>query len=192
MSEKHFNQILLDYLEKAPSPLTIGTISRDLGRTKTTTQIAIDEIMQSGKIKEIVPDGNSGEKYYVIRNINFTKCIGEEEKDESMKNDEPVINDIEQKLVNALDKYDNLTKQIDNSQEQLKSIYANIISLMSIFVSIFALITINSNIIFKITQENLDNVFWGIIRVNIFVVCCILALLIGVRYIILGCLSKSK
>lgn len=61
------------------------------------------------------------------------------------------------------------------------------------FVAIFALITVNANITFELTQQNMCNVFWGIIVVNVFVVICIVILLGATRILIINpLLGKSK
>ena len=63
------------------------------------------------------------------------------------------------------------------------------ISIISVFVAIFALITVNANISFKLTTYNMNEVFWGIIVVNIFVMLCIIALLLAVRLLIINKLT---
>ena len=57
---------------------------------------------------------------------------------------------------------------------------------------IFALIVVNANITFSLTSENMREVFWGIIVMNVVVVGCILALLIGIRFILVGKLLKKN
>lgn len=84
------------------------------------------------------------------------------------------------------EKYDEVSKNVNG-------LYANIISIISVFVAIFALITVNANITFKLTQENVYDVFWGIIEVNIFVVICIVILLVVTRVLIINpLLGKNK
>ena len=71
--------------------------------------------------------------------------------------------------------------------------YQNIISIISVFVAIFALITVNANITFELTKQNMCDVFWGIIVVNVFVVICIMILLVATRiFIINPLLGKGK
>lgn len=83
-------------------------------------------------------------------------------------------------------------QKLDNLENKINSIYLNIISLMSIFVSVFALIVVNANISFELTQENIKNTFKGIIILNVFVIICIIALLIGTRLIIMSPILPRK
>ena len=95
-------------------------------------------------------------------------------------------------VINAKATNEILEKKVEQVRGEMKSLYANIISLMGIFVSIFALIVVNANITFSLTSENMREVFWGIIVMNVVVVVCILALLIGIRFILVGKLLKKN
>lgn len=82
--------------------------------------------------------------------------------------------------------------QVNSAVQDLKKLYADLIGIISIFVAIFALITVNANIAFKLTTTNMNEIFWGIIFMNVFVVICILALLGGVRILIINKLTKAE
>lgn len=83
-----------------------------------------------------------------------------------------------------------LKKRSSEIEYKINNIYLNLISLMSIFVAIFSLIVTNANITFKLTQENMSEVFEGIIITNLFIVLCIIILLIGIRVLIINFLRK--
>nr|DAU87416.1 MAG TPA: hypothetical protein [Caudoviricetes sp.] len=80
-------------------------------------------------------------------------------------------------------------EDVKQALDDTKTLYANMISIISVFVAIFALITVNANISFKLTTYNMNEVFWGIIVVNIFVMLCIIALLLAVRLLIINKLT---
>lgn len=84
-----------------------------------------------------------------------------------------------------------LNKQVKSTVRDVKKLYADLIGIVSIFVAIFALITVNANITFKLTTTNMNEIFWGIIVVNIVVVLCIIVLLYAVRKIIIDELTKE-
>lgn len=100
---------------------------------------------------------------------------------------------IKEETVNAKDAYDDLAEKYDEVSKNVNGLYANIISIISVFVAIFALITVNANITFELTKQNMCDVFWGIIVVNVFVVICIMILLVATRiFIINPLLGKGK
>lgn len=88
--------------------------------------------------------------------------------------------------------YHDLYTRVEDISQNVNALYVNIISLMSVFVAIFALITVNANIAFELTTENMADVFWGIIKINIFVILCILVLLWGTRKILIEPLLNNK
>ena len=110
------------------------------------------------------------------------------------------VNDIEnmrkvvkEETVNAKDAYDDLEEKYNEVNKNINGLYANIISIISVFVAIFALITVNANITFTLTTQNMYDVFWGIVKINIFVVICIIAMLGATRILIINpLLGKSK
>ena len=84
-----------------------------------------------------------------------------------------------------------LKKKSLEIEYKINNLYMNLISMMSIFVAIFSLIITNANITFKLTQENMADVFKGIIVTNIFVILCNIILLVGIRVLIINFLCKS-
>lgn len=183
MNSKSLHEQIMNLFDTIKCPLTLTTISNSLNYSHASTIRTLQELIKAGKVKELTPENNSAEKYYMPTDPLFLSTSSPNHESVTLKN-------IEQKLVNTLSKYNELSKEIENSQKQLKSIYANIISIMSIFVSIFALITVNGNIVFSITQENLTNYISGIILVNIFVIICIISLLLAIKFLIINGLNK--
>lgn len=97
------------------------------------------------------------------------------------------------------EKQDDLTKtqnevkeQVESAIKDIRKLYADLIGIVSIFVAIFALITVNANIAFKLTTTNMNEIFFGIIFMNVFVVICIVILLIAVRKLIIDKLTDTK
>ena len=100
---------------------------------------------------------------------------------------------VKEETVNAKDAYDDLEEKYNEVNKNINGLYANIISIISVFVAIFALITVNANITFTLTTQNMYDVFWGIVKINIFVVICIIAMLGATRILIINpLLGKSK
>ena len=87
---------------------------------------------------------------------------------------------------------DIVEKQVKSAVMDIKKLYADLIGIVSIFVAIFALITVNANIAFKLTTTNMNEIFWGIIVMNVFVVLCIIALLGAVRKLIIDKLTEVR
>lgn len=87
---------------------------------------------------------------------------------------------------------DIVEKQVKSAVMDIKKLYADLIGIVSIFVAIFALITVNANIAFKLTTANMNEIFWGIIVMNVFVVLCIIALLGAVRKLIIDKLTEVR
>lgn len=185
MEEKRLNDRIIDFLENSPSPMTLESISDEFLITQSRAKRSLDELRAGGKIIEYIPQNkNSGRKYYTVKVEKIGNIA------------ETVANDIEkavvQETVNVRDDYKDLSEKIEIIDKNVNGIYANIISIMSIFVAIFALITVNANIAFELTQQNLYDVFWGIVKINVFVVICITVLLLAVRIIIINPLIGKK
>lgn len=87
---------------------------------------------------------------------------------------------------------DIVEEQVNSAVKDIKKLYADLIGIVSIFVAIFALITVNANIAFKLTTTNMNEIFWGIIVMNVFVVLCIIALLGAVRKLIIDKLTEVR
>ena len=101
--------------------------------------------------------------------------------------------EIAKETVNVKDAYEDLKEKYDEVNKNVNGLYANIISVISVFVAIFALITVNANITFELTTKNMYDVFWGIVKINIFVVICIIVLLGATRILIINpLLGKNR
>lgn len=85
-----------------------------------------------------------------------------------------------------------LKEAVNKTQSDFGQLYANILTLMGIFVALFAFIAVNANITFELTQENYVDIFWGIIKVNIFVAICIFVLVLSLKLFVIKPLIKHK
>lgn len=186
------NEQILEYLRGCISPMTVESISYKFHHSQREVQRALDELMAGEKIKMIKPENsNTGRVYYTVRDEK--KAISDENEKADLDNGETRVKTVvDQVIVNAKDNYEDLTVKIEGIDKNVNGIYVNIISMMAIFVAIFALITVNANIVFTLTEENATKVLVGIIAINIFVVMCIIALLVGVRLIIIKPLLDKK
>ena len=163
--------------EKAP--LSITQIAEELKITRSVCMHRLKALLESGKIVQMRAS-NSGKSYYIVNKQATVADIGN------------MHIEIAKETVEAKDAYGELVDKVEKIDSNVNGIYANIISIMSIFVCIFALITVNANISFELTQENMQNVFKGIVVVNISVVVCIVALLVGVKLILIKPLEAKR
>lgn len=99
---------------------------------------------------------------------------------------------VTEETINVKDTYNDLTEKYEKVSKNVNGLYANIISIIAVFVAIFALITVNANITFDLTTQNTYDVFWGIVKINVFVVICIIAMLGATRILIINPLIKEK
>lgn len=186
MNEKSLNDQIIDFLKEASSPMTLDSIAENFDVSQYRATRSLDELMSGGKIIEIIPENKpNGRKYYTV----------EKEKPEDTihttysKAEKTIV----QETVNIKDNYKDLDEKIEQINKNVNGLYANIIAIMSVFVCIFALITVNANITFQLTQENMQRIFVGIVVVNILIVACIIALLVGIRVILINPLiGKGK
>lgn len=195
MESNQLNTKIINYLEKSLSPMTAVSMSRDLNESLNNIDRALGELEVGNLVEKIIPKNkNSNRIYYALKRNSFN---GIDKK--NVSNNEKAVNAvyavksaIAQETVDVKDGYEDLSEKIERVDKNVNGLYANIISIMSIFVAIFALITVNANIVFKLTKEDMQAVFLGIIAINVFVVICILALLMGVRRIIINPLIGKK
>lgn len=192
MESNQLNTKIINYLEKSLSPMTAVSMSHDLNESLNNIERALGELEVGNLVEKIIPKNkNSNRIYYAVKRNSFN---GIDEK--NVSNNEKAVNAVKsaiaQETVDVKDGYEDLSEKIERVDKNVNGLYANIISIMSIFVAIFALITVNANIVFKLTQEDMQAVFLGIITINVFVVICILALLMGVRRIIINPLIGKK
>ena len=181
MSELHQRDIENEILEllKEKAPMSTRQISEELNITSAFCLHNIEKLVEKNQISKLQAS-NSGKAYYLV---NKEATIGD------LSN---MHIEVAKETVNAKDNYEDLEEKLAKVDRNVNGIYANIISIMSIFVCIFALITVNANIAFKLTQENMNNIFCGIITMNIFVVLCIVVLLISIRILIINPLVKKS
>lgn len=195
MESNQLNTKIINYLEKSLSPMTAVSMSRDLNESLNNIDRALGELEVGNLVEKIIPKNkNSNRIYYALKRNSFNgidkKNVSNNEKAVNAVN--AVKSAIAQETVDVKDGYEDLSEKIERVDKNVNGLYANIISIMSIFVAIFALITVNANIVFKLTKEDMQAVFLGIIAINVFVVICILALLMGVRRIIINPLIGKK
>lgn len=163
---------------KDESPLSLTEISERLNMSKPTVLTYVRLLIEEDVIISISSARNR-KVYYALN------------REATIEDVNKMHIEIAKETVDAKDIYEELKLQYDVVNANVNGIYVNIISMMSIFVAIFSLITVNANIVFKLTTENMPDVFWGIIKINGFVVICIIVLLIGVRKIIIDPMLKK-
>lgn len=175
---KSTEEKILDLLNEK-SPMQLKEIANVAGITNAACARVLAKLCQEDKIVEI--QGSASRRMYYIPNRKATY------KDISNMHIE-----IAKDTVDAKDSYEDLSNDMAKMKENVNGLYANLISIIAVFVAIFALITVNANIAFTLTKENMCGIFSGIIVVNIFVVVCIIALLIATRLIIINPIIKGK
>lgn len=169
---------ILQFLQEAKEPKSYDEIAQALEYSLASVRVSLTKLADEQKVKKIETTRNT---YYSI------------DKKATWDDVSNMHNEIAEETVRTKDNYVDLRENIEKIDSNVNCIYANIISIMAIFVAIFALITVNANIAFKLTQENMCYVFLGVILVNIFVVICIIILLVGIRLIIINpLLGKRK
>ena len=87
---------------------------------------------------------------------------------------------------------ENATEKIEDIRGELKKIYVNLITLMSIFIAVFSLVIVNSNIIFKITEKNINKFIFQIICVNLSVCLSMIIFILLIRLIVINPLIRNK
>lgn len=169
----------IEDLLKESGPLTQKQIAEALNVTAGSCVIGIKKLVDEGNVTQVRSQSNR--MYYFIN------------KEATYKDVSNMHNEIAKETVNAKDTYEDLIEKYDEVNKNINGLYANIISIISVFVAIFALITVNANITFTLTTQNMYDVFWGIVKINIFVVICIIAMLGATRILIINpLLGKSK
>ncbi|HIW82639.1 MAG TPA: winged helix-turn-helix domain-containing protein [Candidatus Acetatifactor stercoripullorum] len=182
MSDLHQRDIeneILDILEEK-GPLTTRQIVEQLNIAQSTCEMRLRKFVEEGKLLRISAK-NSGKIYFALSKGGFTAEEYDNLRDVIVKD-----------TVDTKDAYEVLSEKIARIDDNVNGLFANMISIISILVAIFALITVNANIAFELTQENLQGVFVGIIAINVFVVICIVVLLICVKLIIINPMLGKK
>lgn len=170
----------IEEIVREKGPITLVNICKesDLDIAINSIRISLNRLVEEGQISKLEAK-NSGNIYYYVEKKSTHKDLSNMHKE------------IAKETVEVKDTYEELEKKYEKINKNVNGIYANIISIISIFVAIFALITVNANIAFKLTEENMANVFKGIITINIFVVICIIVLLLMVRFVIIESLLNG-
>lgn len=169
----------IQHLLNTNPPMTMKSISDELRITRGTAVRCVRDLVDQGIVSEFEAE-NSGKKY----------CYIEEEMSNKDVSDMRKV--VTEETINVKDTYNDLTEKYEKVSKNVNGLYANIISIIAVFVAIFALITVNANITFKLTTENMYDVFWGIVKMNVFVVICIIAMLGATRILIINPLIKEK
>lgn len=164
----------IEEIVREKGPITFVNIGKelDLDIAIASIGISLNRLVAEGRISKLEAKNSGNIYYYVQRAATFNDVSN-------------MHKEIAKETVEVKDTYEELEKKYEKINKNVNGIYANIISIISIFVAIFALITVNANIAFKLTEENMANVFKGIITINIFVVICIIVLLFMVRFVII-------
>lgn len=154
------------------APVSMRQIAEETKYSLVTTSRALEKLVSQG-ILEMVGSGNT--KYYQIR----TAKKSQEEIDLETR-----FVELSEALDEKIARHD---RRIERVEKETEHLYTNMISIMSVFVAIFALIVINANAIAGTISEDakICDALLKLAVLNIPVVLCIIALLVGVRFIIL-------
>lgn len=170
----------IQQLLKISPAMTSTNISEQLGISRATCIICLNDLID----KKIV---------YSFKTKNGRKTYYSIEEHTTVNDIENMRKVVKEETVNAKDAYDDLEEKYNEVNKNVNGLYANIISIIAVFVAIFALITVNANITFNLTTQNMYDVFCGIVKINVFVVICIIAMLGATRILIINpLLGKSK
>lgn len=153
-------------------PASVSEITEATGLSRPSVLSALNTLVKEGTLEKV----QSGKTAYFQ--------MSSAEKSDEEKNLEKRFVELDEALNEKITKHDQRIAQIEKETEH---IYANMISIMGVFVAIFALIVINANTIAgTISQEEkICSALLKLIVLNLPVVVCIIALLIGIRFIIL-------
>lgn len=153
-------------------PVTASEIAQASGISSPAANNVLNRLVQQG-IVEVVKDGSGN--YFQIP-------ITEKSKEEA--NLDVKFARLDEGLT---EKAENLNRRIEQVEKETEHIYANMISIMGVFVAIFALIVINANAIVGTFsgEGSLTLTLMNLLVLNVPVAICIIALLFGIRLIIL-------
>ena len=179
---------------------TIKEITEELGIGLVAAHRIVCELMANGEIREI---STSRGKYYTLsfKNSNILKSdvnleidsdMGENKENDTGNRVERNIYKIEDSIYNAQDNARDVEDEIDRVKEQVGRIYVDFVSLMSIFVAVFSLISVNSNIVMKITEKNIHNTILTTVVVNISVCVCLSLFVLLIRKIVLTPIKEKE
>ncbi len=170
----------IEELLNESGPLTQKQIADTLNISVASCRINLQRLVDEGKVTQLSSQNNR-RLYYFINKAATYKDVAN------------MHSEIAKETVNAKDTSEDLKEKYDEVNKNVNGLYANIISIIALFVAIFALITVNANINFASLQlENMYDVFWGIVKINVFVVICIIAMLGATRILIINPLIKER
>ncbi|MCI5690162.1 MAG: hypothetical protein MR286_04640 [Clostridiales bacterium] len=160
-------------------PVSVREVSDAVKLSNLTTISALTQLVRQGKI-EMVQDGSGN--YYQVSVAGKTK----EESDLEIR-----FAQLDKALNDRITKLDERIVQVE---KETNHIYANMISIMGVFVAIFALIVINANAIVGTISEDakICDALLKLVVLNVPVMFCIIALLVGVRFIILRDFKRGE
>ncbi|HJB08626.1 MAG TPA: hypothetical protein H9716_12325 [Candidatus Enterocloster faecavium] len=169
---------IITSIDKDPSKGNLEILSQNISYIKDHLD---DKLCENTKnsIRKLYDHANLD-----IARINYIKAL----QDRNLSREQEIIS-----LQNKLNtKHEELSGSFEKMENDIKDLYANILTLMGIFVAVFAFIAVNSNITFELTQSNQADIFWGIVEINVFVAICIIVLLFTLKLFIIKPLKKGR
>lgn len=165
MMSDELKEKVFEIITSSDSPIPISKIAEDTRMSMASVSRIVANLISDGKVDK-VGDGKSN--YYQSHDSKRTP-------------EEKSLNDKYAQLDAAL------TEKVERAEKETQHLYVNMISIMGVFVAIFSLIVINTNaIVGKLSQdESIGCTFLKLLVLNIPVLLCIIALLFGIRFIIL-------
>ncbi len=154
------------------APVSRRQIAEETKYSLATTSRALEKLVSQGVLEKV---GSGNIRYYQI-------STSQKSKEEI--NLETRFVELSEALDEKIVRHD---RRIERVEKETEHLYTNMISIMGVFVAIFALIVINANAIAGTISEDtkICDALLKLAVLNIPVVICIIALLIGVRFIIL-------
>ena len=186
---------IIKCMEVYDRPITANDIAQELNIHRNTAFYRLDKMVEKGMVTVLsgspnMPDSTKKIKYYTL-----SKSDEEIVKDKEFLKLYQTVNDIKNEIYEQKDKIaeekEEIFKKIKTTEDDVKNIYANIISIMSIFVAIFSLIIINTTAIYNgvLKVDSVCEIFKRLLILNIPLVVSIIVLLLAVKLILL---RKSK
>ena len=137
---------IITSIDKDPSKGNLEILSQNISYIKDHLD---DKLCENTKnsIRKLYDHANLD-----IARINYIKAL----QDRNLSREQEIIS-----LQNKLNtKHEELSGSFEKMENDIKDLYANILTLMGIFVAVFAFIAVNSNITFELTQSNQADIFW--------------------------------
>lgn len=173
---KAIEDIILQSVENA-GKATVKDISIITNTSIVITKKILEKLCSDGKIERL--ETSRGIYYIPIEGITYGQL-------------EKMGSEINKVIYRAEDDTENVRDQIKGLEDDVNKIYSNFISLMSIFVAVFSLVLVNANIVFKITEQNIENFTRSVVIVNLSVCVCITIFVVLIRLIVLKPINRKK